>query len=120
MSVSVFQRFTYQLNVGEMPRNSLPNARSNGQQCSSQNVFGGNTSNNEIAMSEGNFEGYGGRHVPEPLREPLEQLAGAYDEVGNTDKFQNEFRDLLEEYAGRPTPLYYARNSANATTPKSP
>ncbi|RKD95596.1 tryptophan synthase subunit beta [Halopiger aswanensis] len=61
-------------------------------------------------MSDGEFEGYGGRHVPEPLEEPLSQLAAAYDEVAATDEFQAEFRSLLEEFAGRPTPLYYARN----------
>ena len=61
-------------------------------------------------MSDGAFEGYGGRHVPEPLQEPLEQLATAYDEVADTDEFQSELRGLLEEFAGRPTPLYYARN----------
>ncbi|GAB7019773.1 tryptophan synthase subunit beta [Halostagnicola bangensis] len=61
-------------------------------------------------MSHGNFEGYGGRHVPEPLQEPLEQLATAYDEIGTSDEFQADLRDLLEEFAGRPTPLYYAGN----------
>lgn len=61
-------------------------------------------------MENGKFEGYGGRHVPEPLRDPLEQLATAYDEVADTEQFQSELRDLLEEFAGRPTPLYYARN----------
>jgi len=60
--------------------------------------------------SPGDFEGYGGRHVPDALAGPLEQLAGAYDEVAGTDEFQAELRDLLEEFAGRPTPLYYARN----------
>ncbi|PSP57439.1 tryptophan synthase subunit beta [Halobacteriales archaeon QS_1_67_19] len=61
-------------------------------------------------MSDGDFEGYGGRHVPEPLREPLARLADAYDEVAATEAFRAEFRDLLEQFAGRPTPLYYARN----------
>ncbi|MFB1063870.1 tryptophan synthase subunit beta [Natrinema sp. H-ect4] len=61
-------------------------------------------------MTDGAFEGYGGRHVPDPLQEPLEQLAAAYDDVANTDEFQSELRGLLEEFAGRPTPLYYARN----------
>jgi len=61
-------------------------------------------------MTDGTFEGYGGRHVPDPLQEPLEQLAAAYDDVANTDEFQSELRGLLEEFAGRPTPLYYARN----------
>jgi len=60
--------------------------------------------------SPGEFEGYGGRHVPDALAEPLERLAGAYDEVAGTEEFQDELRGLLEEFAGRPTPLYHARN----------
>ena len=61
-------------------------------------------------MSNGEFEGYGGRYVPEPLKEPLEQLATAYDDVATSEAFQSELHGLLEEFAGRPTPLYYARN----------
>ncbi|SFS46761.1 tryptophan synthase subunit beta [Halostagnicola kamekurae] len=61
-------------------------------------------------MSSGDFDGYGGRHVPEPLEEPLEKLAAAYDEIGTSDEFQADLRALLEEFAGRPTPLYYASN----------
>ncbi|AGB37875.1 tryptophan synthase subunit beta [Natronococcus occultus] len=61
-------------------------------------------------MSDGEFEGYGGRHVPEPLRDPLEKLATAYDEVGSTAEFQADLRDHLEDFAGRPTPLYHARS----------
>jgi len=61
-------------------------------------------------MSEGEFEGYGGRHVPEPLREPLEQLAAAYDGIEDTEEFRAELRGHLEDYAGRPTPLYHAAN----------
>src|SRR6056297_287150 len=61
-------------------------------------------------MSNGEFEGYGGRYVPEPLQEPLEQLATAYDDVATSEAFQSELRGLLEEFAGRPSPLYYARN----------
>ncbi|WP_255193507.1 tryptophan synthase subunit beta [Natronobeatus ordinarius] len=60
-------------------------------------------------MSQGEFEGYGGRYVPEPLQDPLEQLANSYDEVSQTDEFQTEFRQLLEEYAGRPTPITHAK-----------
>ncbi|WP_433631737.1 tryptophan synthase subunit beta [Halomicrococcus sp. NG-SE-24] len=61
-------------------------------------------------MSEGDFQGYGGRHVPEPLVEPLERLATAYDDVSDTDEFQSELQALFEEFAGRPTPLHYAGN----------
>ncbi|MXV61706.1 tryptophan synthase subunit beta [Natronorubrum sp. JWXQ-INN-674] len=61
-------------------------------------------------MSNGEFGEYGGRHVPEPLLEPLEQLAAAYDDVADSDAFRSDLRDHLEEFAGRPTPLYHARN----------
>lgn len=61
-------------------------------------------------MSNGEFEGYGGRHVPEALEGPLSELATAYDGTGNSEEFQGEFRDYLREFAGRPTPLYHARN----------
>jgi tryptophan synthase beta chain len=61
-------------------------------------------------MSNGDFDGYGGRHVPDPLQEPLEQLASAYDEIKDTDEFQSELHELLRDFAGRPTPLYHAAN----------
>ncbi|WP_327054109.1 tryptophan synthase subunit beta [Halomicrococcus gelatinilyticus] len=61
-------------------------------------------------MSDGDFEGYGGRHVPDPLLEPLDRLASAYDDLGDTEEFQSDLQELQREFAGRPTPLYYARN----------
>ncbi|WP_049907679.1 tryptophan synthase subunit beta [Haloferax elongans] len=61
-------------------------------------------------MTHGDFDGYGGRHVPEALESALEQLAAGYDDIATTDEFQSEFRDLLEDFAGRSTPLYHARN----------
>ncbi len=57
---------------------------------------------------EGEFEGYGGRHVPEPLEEPLAQLAAAYEEVVPSEEFQEEFQYYLKHYGGRPTPVFYA------------
>jgi tryptophan synthase beta chain len=61
-------------------------------------------------MSEksGEFGDYGGRHVPEPLEDALEELAAGFDRIVPTDEFQNEYRDLLENYAGRPTPITHA------------
>ena len=61
-------------------------------------------------MSQGDFSGYGGRHVPEPLEAPLEQLGQAYDEVSQTEEFQARLQSLLEDYAGRPTPVFHAEN----------
>ncbi len=60
-------------------------------------------------MSEsGQFEEFGGRHVPEPLEEPLEQLATAFEEIVPTEAFQERFHHLLSHYGGRPTPVYHA------------
>ncbi|WP_423999601.1 tryptophan synthase subunit beta [Haloarcula salina] len=61
-------------------------------------------------MTDGDFDGYGGRYVPEPLEEPLEQLATAYDEHKDDEAFRAELRSLLEDFAGRPTPLFHAAN----------
>nr|WP_049918653.1 tryptophan synthase subunit beta [Haloferax larsenii] len=61
-------------------------------------------------MTHGDFDGYGGRYVPEALESALEQLAAGYDDIASSDEFQSEFRDLLEDFAGRSTPLYHARN----------
>ncbi|AXR78418.1 Tryptophan synthase beta chain [Natrarchaeobaculum sulfurireducens] len=47
-------------------------------------------------MSNGEFDGYGGRYVPGALEEPLAELAAAYDEVATTETFQTAFRELLE------------------------
>jgi tryptophan synthase beta chain len=59
--------------------------------------------------STGHFGPYGGRFVPEILMAPLEELEQAYQEARVDPGFQAELRDLLENYAGRPTPLYFAK-----------
>jgi tryptophan synthase beta chain len=57
----------------------------------------------------GHFGPYGGRFVPEILMAPLEELEHAYRKASVDPAFQSELADLLKNYAGRPTPLYYAR-----------
>src|ERR1700726_851644 len=65
--------------------------------------------------SKGHFGPYGGRYVPEVLMPPPEQLEQAYLEARLDPAFQAELKDLLANYAGRPTPLYYAKRlSENA------
>ena len=59
--------------------------------------------------STGHFGPYGGRFVPEILMTPLEELERAYLEARNDPAFQAELADLLKNFAGRPTPLYYAK-----------
>ena len=57
----------------------------------------------------GHFGVYGGRYVPEVLMSPLEELEIAYAQARKDPAFQAELSDLLRNYAGRPTPLYFAR-----------
>src|SRR3954451_21486918 len=59
--------------------------------------------------ARGHFGPYGGRYVPQVLMAPLEALEQAYAEARVDPAFQAELKDLLENYAGRPTPLYYAK-----------
>src|SRR5579859_4924808 len=57
----------------------------------------------------GHFGVYGGRYVPEVLMSPLEELEIAYRDAQQDPAFQTELDGLLRTYAGRPTPLYFAR-----------
>jgi tryptophan synthase beta chain len=57
----------------------------------------------------GHFGPYGGRFVPEVLMAPVEELEKAYLEARDDPAFQAELADLLHHFAGRPTPVYYAR-----------
>ncbi|MBI2881586.1 MAG: tryptophan synthase subunit beta [Candidatus Tectomicrobia bacterium] len=53
---------------------------------------------------------FGGRFIPETLMPALEELEDAYRRLRHDGEFQAELRVLLETFAGRPTPLYEARN----------
>jgi tryptophan synthase beta chain len=57
----------------------------------------------------GRFGAYGGRYVPETLMAALEELEVAYDAAQKDPAFQTELDDLLHNYCGRPTPLYFAK-----------
>lgn len=58
--------------------------------------------------SKGHFGQFGGMFVPETLMTPLQDLAQAYTEAKADPAFQAELDDLLKNYVGRPTPLYFA------------
>ena len=58
----------------------------------------------------GHFGPYGGRYVPEVLMAPIEELETAYLAAREDPAFQAELADLLHNYAGRPTPLYFAKH----------
>src|SRR5665213_2444782 len=57
----------------------------------------------------GRFSAYGGRYVPETLMVALQELEHAYAETQQDPAFASELSYLLHHYAGRPTPLYFAR-----------
>jgi len=52
---------------------------------------------------------FGGRFVPETLMSPLEELTAAYFAIRDDADFQAEFLGLLQDFSGRPTPLFHAR-----------
>ncbi|MFY9857758.1 MAG: tryptophan synthase subunit beta [Exiguobacterium chiriqhucha] len=58
----------------------------------------------------GKFGPYGGKYIPETLMQAVEELEVAYEEAKQDPEFQERFNDLLSEYVGRETPLYYAEN----------
>jgi tryptophan synthase beta chain len=59
---------------------------------------------------KGWFGRFGGRFVPETLIEALEELEESYTRLKESEEFRSELEGLLRNYAGRPTPLYFARN----------
>jgi tryptophan synthase beta chain len=63
----------------------------------------------KLPDERGRFGKYGGMYVPETLMYPLQQLAEAYEAVKSDESFQAQLDKLLRDYAGRPTPLYFAQ-----------
>ena len=58
---------------------------------------------------KGYYGEFGGAFVPEMLQPNLTELKEQYLNILEDDQFQEEFQDLLKQYVGRPTPLYYAK-----------
>jgi tryptophan synthase beta chain len=61
-----------------------------------------------VPDARGRFGPYGGRYVPETLVSALEQLTAQYQAAKEDAEFQRLFHYYLEEYVGRPSPLYFA------------
>jgi tryptophan synthase beta chain len=60
-------------------------------------------------VQSGRFGPWGGRYVPETLMAALEELEGEYERAKRDPRFKARLSELLKTYAGRPTPLYFAR-----------
>lgn len=56
----------------------------------------------------GYYGKFGGAYIPEMLYPNVEELRRRYLDIWNDERFQHEFRALLADYVGRPTPLYFA------------
>ena len=63
----------------------------------------------QMKAAPGRFGPYGGRYVPETLVTALEELDREYQKARRDKTFGAEFKRLLKEYAGRPTPLFLAQ-----------
>lgn len=63
----------------------------------------------ELPDGKGYFGGYGGQLIPPELKTAIDEVAIAYEEAKNDPIFQKEYRDLLSEYVGRPSPIYFAK-----------
>ncbi len=59
-------------------------------------------------MSKGRFGVHGGQYIPETLMNAVNELETAYNHYKKDEAFNKELEDLLNNYAGRPSLLYYA------------
>ncbi len=62
-----------------------------------------------MAGSRGRFGMHGGQYIPETLMNAVIELERAYDHYKKDREFQEELKNLLEDYGGRPSRLYYAK-----------
>ncbi|MDR0398519.1 MAG: tryptophan synthase subunit beta [Endomicrobium sp.] len=62
-------------------------------------------------MSKEKFGIYGGQYIPETLMNAVNELETAYNHFKNDKQFNSELKCLLNEYAGRPSRLYFAKNA---------
>ncbi len=58
----------------------------------------------------GKYGKYGGKYIPETLVPAINELEDAYKKMRNDSNFRNELNYYLQNYAGRPTPLFFAKN----------
>ena len=62
---------------------------------------------------QGYYGSFGGAYIPEMLHHNVEELRASYLEIMQEEGFQKEFQQLLRDYVGRPTPLYFAERLSN-------
>ena len=62
---------------------------------------------------DGFFGEFGGAFVPENFKKVLKRLDDEFEKAVNDENFLKEVYELLKDYSGRPTPLYFAKNLTN-------
>jgi tryptophan synthase beta chain len=77
--------------------------------CHTKRIEGQQINMNYNVNEKGYYGEFGGAYIPEMLYPNVEELRQQYIKVMETADFQAEFQDLLREYVGRPTPLYFAK-----------
>ena len=60
--------------------------------------------------SKGYYGDFGGSYIPEMLLHNIDELKENYIKIMSDDSFQQEFNQLLKDYVGRPSPLYFSKN----------
>ena len=63
----------------------------------------------EMPDAEGYFGEYGGQIIPPELQQVMNDIDKAYEEIRQTEAFQNELKTLFADYIGRPSPIFHAR-----------
>ena len=63
---------------------------------------------NYLVDEKGYFGEFGGAWIPEMMYSNIDELKRRYLEIIESDSFREEFNSLLKDYAGRPSPLYFA------------
>lgn len=69
-----------------------------------------NNNYQNLPNKDGFFEQYGGQFVPPKLKIALDEVTTEYEKAKNDPDFIKEYQDLLKNYVGRPSPLYFAKN----------
>jgi tryptophan synthase beta chain len=62
---------------------------------------------------DGRYGKFGGKYIPETLIPAIEELEYSYQKYSKDPDFKRELSEYLKDYAGRPTPLYFAKNLTN-------
>ena len=58
---------------------------------------------------KGFYGEFGGAYIPEAMYPNIDELKKNYLDIMTSSSFQNEFRQLLKDYVGRPSPLYFSK-----------